>query len=99
MVDIRRLREHQVTMKKIIALGLAGTFVAAAGSASVGTAEAAKLSAGGAAVVGVPTYPGYLGSSLDRHVAWCKAHYRSYRPPPIDAFLGTDGIWHRCISP
>jgi len=32
------------------------------------------------------------------HVAWCEDRYRSY-DVRRDAFLGYDGLWHRCVSP
>ena len=112
-------------MKKIIALGPAGTLAAASVGATTSTAEAAKISPAGAAVAGVfiglalgsilahphgyasyssypgyyyPDYPVYPSYAVDDHVGWCAAHYRSYQPT-IDAFLGYDGLWHRCVSP
>jgi len=80
-------------MKKMIALGLAGALAAASVGASTLAAEAGTVSRAGA------TVPGYPTNTVEGHVAWCRAHYRSYRPPPVDAFLGADGLWHRCISP
>jgi hypothetical protein len=32
------------------------------------------------------------------HVAWCKAHFRSYNQAS-DSYLGFDGNRHRCVSP
>jgi BA14K-like protein len=37
-------------------------------------------------------------TTVTSHVAWCDQHYRSYNAA-TDAYVGFDGLYHRCVSP